>query len=368
MSWRDDLRPASFRGVPFEVEDHTTPAGRRQVVEAYPERDTIGTQDLGRNVGQPIQLSAYIVGEDYIPARNRLLSALDKAEPGELVHPYYGRLWVVAGPCSYSESSREGGLVRFSLVFFQRAEIEQSVERIVTPGAASASAQAAQTAAQTAYTEAAATATASASSLVLAAFSAQANDDRIGAFVAAGMALATAEDAATETTWSTTLGTTITTLDAALTVAARATSLVIGVTTAAVSEAWRAHSLLLRLVGVRRAVEIAVATTYTAADDAERDEDRIVAAITALEEGTAVPYDVLGALRDLRTTLVAALTDDVATLPRLTTHTADEAIPAVVLAMQLYGDPDRTEEIVRRNLGTNPNPGFLAGPLEVLSS
>lgn len=367
MSWRDDLRPASFRGVPFEVERHETPAGRRQVVEVYPERDTIGTQDLGRNVGQPIQFDAYIVDEDYIPARNRLLDALDKYEPGELVHPYYGRLWVVAGECSYSESTREGGMVRFALVFYQRAEVERSVERIVSPAAASASAQTAQTAASSAYTDAY-TDIAAVSSLVLAAFNAQAADDRIGAFVAAGMALSDAEDAATLSTWATTLGTTITTLDAALTVAARATSLVIGVTSAKVATAWAAHSRLLRLVGVRRAVEIAVATTYTAADDAERDEDRIVDAIAALEAESGVPFDVLGALRDLRTTLVAALSDRVTTLPRLTTHTAAEPIPAVVLAMQLYGDPDRAEEIVKRNVGVAPNPGFLAGPLEVLSS
>jgi prophage DNA circulation protein len=44
-------------------------------------------------------------------------------------------------------------------------------------------------------------------------------------------------------------------------------------------------------------------------------------------------------------------------------------VPAVVLAYDLYGDPDRDQEIVDRN-PTAHHPGFLptAAPLEVLSA
>lgn len=46
--WRDRLRDASFRGVPFSVEDDEGSFGRRVQVHEYPNRDKPFTEDLGR--------------------------------------------------------------------------------------------------------------------------------------------------------------------------------------------------------------------------------------------------------------------------------------------------------------------------------
>ena len=48
MSWREKLRPASFRGVPFKVVDDKTPVGRRVVVHEYPRRDSSYPEDNGK--------------------------------------------------------------------------------------------------------------------------------------------------------------------------------------------------------------------------------------------------------------------------------------------------------------------------------
>ena len=48
-SWREDLRPASFRGVPFLVDESHVVIGRRVVLHEYPLRDKPYAEDLGKN-------------------------------------------------------------------------------------------------------------------------------------------------------------------------------------------------------------------------------------------------------------------------------------------------------------------------------
>ncbi len=68
MAWRDQLLPATFRGVPFEVDAHdTVAAGRRAHVHEYPGRDDPWTEDLGRRTSE-YTLDAYLVGDNGSPA------------------------------------------------------------------------------------------------------------------------------------------------------------------------------------------------------------------------------------------------------------------------------------------------------------
>lgn len=120
-TWRDQLHPASFRGVPFHVDSDTAPAGRRTQTHEYPQRDKPLVEDLGR-VTREIKLAAFVIGEDCYFQRDNLLNALDKPGAGELVHPWYGRLTATATVCSVSHERREGGMVRFDLVFVEDGE------------------------------------------------------------------------------------------------------------------------------------------------------------------------------------------------------------------------------------------------------
>lgn len=120
-TWRDELRPASFRGVPFHVDSDSMPVGRRTQVHEYPQRDKPLVEDLGR-VTREIKLAAFVIGEDFLIKRDALLNALDKPGAGELIHPWYGRLMVTATGCSVGHERREGGMARFDLVFVEDGE------------------------------------------------------------------------------------------------------------------------------------------------------------------------------------------------------------------------------------------------------
>lgn len=118
MSWRRNLRRASFRGITFFVESVEGSGGRRLAVHEYPERDEPLAQDLGRKA-RSFQLEAYVLGQDYMAARDALIDALDKKGPGELIHPYRGAMQVAADVYTYTESSREGGMAIFRIPFVE---------------------------------------------------------------------------------------------------------------------------------------------------------------------------------------------------------------------------------------------------------
>ena len=116
-SWRNQLQPASFRGVPFYVDTMGGADGRRSAVFEFPNRDDAYVEDLGRRV-QKINLDAYVIGDDYIADRDDLIDALGKEPgPGTLVHPTRGSLWVQAGEVSFQETKEAGGLCKFRLEF-----------------------------------------------------------------------------------------------------------------------------------------------------------------------------------------------------------------------------------------------------------
>lgn len=95
----DQLLPASFRGVPFEVTASGIRAGRRTVVHEYPQRDKPYVEDIGRATRQ-ITLEAFVVGDDYIARAKRLLGAIEQAGPGTLIHPWLGEMRVTLSAVS----------------------------------------------------------------------------------------------------------------------------------------------------------------------------------------------------------------------------------------------------------------------------
>lgn len=116
MSWRDQLQDASFRGVPFHVDADAVPVGRRTQTHEYPKRDEAYVEDLGRRTRR-YRMTAFVIGPDCFERRDALLKALETPGAGELVHPWLGHLNVTAGDCEMSHDRREGGMVRFELVF-----------------------------------------------------------------------------------------------------------------------------------------------------------------------------------------------------------------------------------------------------------
>lgn len=117
MTWRDELYLASFRGVAFEVRDTRGVFGRRKDVAEYPGGDEPTVEDLGRKA-HVWTLQAFVIGDDYLEQKRRLIEACNNAKDGgTLVLPHYGPLPVENTVCECTETNAAGGFAAFNLEF-----------------------------------------------------------------------------------------------------------------------------------------------------------------------------------------------------------------------------------------------------------
>jgi prophage DNA circulation protein len=130
MSWRDRLRPATFRGVPFFVLSDEAEFGRRQVTHTAALVDVPTLEDLGR-AADVFQIEGYLVGEDYDLAMLELVKAIrDTPGEGVLVHPRYGERSVGASGFRIKHDSKEGRMCRFVVTFGEAGELSQPTESV----------------------------------------------------------------------------------------------------------------------------------------------------------------------------------------------------------------------------------------------
>ncbi|MEM9075376.1 MAG: DNA circularization N-terminal domain-containing protein, partial [Myxococcota bacterium] len=113
MTWRDNLRPGSFRGVPFFVERARTELRIFAHEQTFPDRTAaeraIRVVPLGHGPRR-FSVSAYVIGDDYMERRDALEAALQQPGPGRLVHPYRGdRTVSIVNVIRTEESPRAGG-------------------------------------------------------------------------------------------------------------------------------------------------------------------------------------------------------------------------------------------------------------------
>ncbi len=121
MGWKDELRPASFRGVDFFIDISNFSTGRRAVLHEFPNREDPYTEDMGR-ISEGFEIEGHILGDDYFAAKRLLQEVFTRQGPGELVHPYYGSKFVQVGAVNITESNREGAIATFSAKFFEAGD------------------------------------------------------------------------------------------------------------------------------------------------------------------------------------------------------------------------------------------------------
>lgn len=114
--WRDNLRPASFRGVGFYVEVGSRTGGRRAVTHEFPHRDDPQTEDMGRRA-KKFGLTAYVLGSSYTLDADALEEALNAAGAGLLVHPTMGEMRVLCEMMNRNERRELGGYAAFDCTF-----------------------------------------------------------------------------------------------------------------------------------------------------------------------------------------------------------------------------------------------------------
>jgi len=120
-NWFQQLRPASYRGLGFGVLTGDGKFGRRNAVHEYPYRDTPWVEDLGRSARRII-MQGFIVGDDVISQRDRMIAAVESPESAELVHPTFGRLKVALIDFGCHERWDNGRYFELNFSFIEAGE------------------------------------------------------------------------------------------------------------------------------------------------------------------------------------------------------------------------------------------------------
>jgi prophage DNA circulation protein len=146
--WRQNLMPASFRGVPFKVATDSKNGGRRIVPHEFPKRDTPYAEDMGRRI-RHYRVEGYVIynavnNPDYQAARDALIAALESdAGPGQLVHPTLGVDTVMVDTFNVIEHKEQGGMASFEIEFYEAGQATYSNPTVNTQAQSNSAAQSA---------------------------------------------------------------------------------------------------------------------------------------------------------------------------------------------------------------------------------
>lgn len=396
MSWRDDFRRGSFRGVPFKTAESNVEGGRRGETHEFPQSDKPYREDLGRMARQ-FSLDVFVDGDDYFDRRNALIAACEADGPGTLIHPFLGEMTVALIDYSLAESGSSGGIAEFSLTFTETSGSPASASAS-TDTAALARAEA-ERVRQTAPTDFLARFSVDALPGFIEGAAAQLVTEfaTLSAFAAAplaggGTALRSFETAlrllpATALTLvrvPLSLGQQVGGLMSSMMVltadprrrAAAARTMMsygsgfepVSGTTAPRRAQTANQAAFVALVQTLAAAELVAAladTRFASYDDAIAERSDAADRIDAIADAAADVHDdrAWHALRGLRTAMVRDLTERGATLSRVYTHETRLTEPALVIARRLTEDARqigaRADDLVTRNRLRHP--GFVAG-------
>lgn len=142
---------ASFRGQNFFIREAQSQVGRKVLIKEYPGSDKGSAEDLGMAVRR-YTLEAYVLGSGYMAQRDRLVTEFEKAGPGLLIHPFWGKFVVtVETKPTIVESWDHGGMAKFTLVVAQVGTLDQPTVTIDTVGSVVSAASGLLAAAQNAF-------------------------------------------------------------------------------------------------------------------------------------------------------------------------------------------------------------------------
>ena len=130
-TWRDELLPASFRGISFLIPQATVPVGMKGQLHEFPQRDDPYFEQLGKQ-SQVHRLTIWIIGDDCFERRDKFLDAIQTPGAGELVHPWLGRMQVKAGEAELTHDYQQGGMVSMLVTFYPDRPLKFPVARVNT--------------------------------------------------------------------------------------------------------------------------------------------------------------------------------------------------------------------------------------------
>lgn len=388
------LRPASYRGVPFQVNSTDMGVGRRTQLHEYPQRDTPWVEDLGR-AARELSFDGFVVGADYVAQANRLMAALEQGGTATLVHPWFGTLKVSQKDMARVAFDAQLGQARFTLSFIESGELDFPLAGASTPSLSRIAAENIQTAAVADFASSFSVAkvqdfvTSQATADITSLFGVVSGNSVPGLAVLgyANRAASYLQSAIGLLASPTSLGWGIVGflgiapyINTGYRWAALSTALVrlsqhnaftppyVPVTyTPSRQQAFtntKAVNALARQVILAQAVGASSFTPSAVHDDTVALRNFIASALDA--EALNASDATFTALVDARATVWRDLTTRARDSARLTTTTPSETMPALALAYDLYEDASRATDIVTRNRVRHP--GFVPPvPLRVLT-
>ncbi|MFJ2527142.1 DNA circularization protein [Pseudomonas helmanticensis] len=117
QTWRDQMLPASFRGISFLIPQASVPVGMKVQLHEFPQRDEPYAEQLGKQA-QVHRLVCWIIGDDCFVRRDKFMEAVQTPGAGELVHPWLGRMQVKAGEAELTHDFKQGGMAAFAVTFY----------------------------------------------------------------------------------------------------------------------------------------------------------------------------------------------------------------------------------------------------------
>ncbi|MGU3539976.1 DNA circularization N-terminal domain-containing protein [Methylobacterium sp. A54F] len=121
-NWPKTLRPASFRGVPFHVEEEALPkTGRRIARHEYVKAEVHATEDMGR-LPREFRIRAYIANDGADAQARALIEACSTRGAATLVLPLFGSHQVRCEGCGPSHKKDALGFVAFELDFIEAGQ------------------------------------------------------------------------------------------------------------------------------------------------------------------------------------------------------------------------------------------------------
>lgn len=130
-TWRDQMLPASFRGISFLIPQASVPIGMKVQLHEFPQRDEPYAEQLGKQ-SQVHRLVCWIIGEDCFERRDKFMEALQTPGPGELVHPWLGRMQVKVGEGELSHDFKRGGMAEFAVTFYPDTPLKFPTAKVNT--------------------------------------------------------------------------------------------------------------------------------------------------------------------------------------------------------------------------------------------
>ncbi len=386
MSWRDRLQKGRFRNAAFLIESHDAGGGRRLALHEYPLRDEPYAEDIGRKARE-FSVECYVLGADYMDARDNLITAFEQKGPGALVHPYLGLRQVAVREYRLRESTKDGGIATFSVTFVEAgaaaepdtkadtakgvlAAVDNAIKKItesfaktfsVLTRAAHVAQSAVQSVEQTLARVTRLVGSVTGSIATLIRTPANLAAVIVGAVGKLKVLIHQPADALR--------------LYGGLFKSGASSPTVPQTTEARRQQAVNQQAIqqLVQRAAVIEACRETALGTFTTGDSAlaamatltEAIDEQLAA--VGVVDGRPVDDDVYAALVDLRAAVARDLTVRAAKLPRTVRYTPPATLPALVIAHHVHDDAARDAEIVARNAIRHP--GFVPGgrPLEVLA-